>query len=182
MKKILFGAAALFLMASCGGKGEDKTSSDSSAVIDTAVQANSDTQNGKGAVQNSEDNLSTTNDENESKAILAALPDPKKLIKAGDPTKYLKSLGFKGSKKEKTNEFGEITLVGTYSFNAGKKSISVRWENLMGSNEWDVTIKNDDKALEEFYSNAKKQQGKGEYWEKKVKKSGNTVKITYNSD
>lgn len=183
MKKVLFGAAALLLMASCSGNGEEKSATDTSAVTDTAIQTDNGVQNEKtDALKNSEADLKQADDGNDSKAILAALPDPKRLLKEGDPAKYLKSLGFKGSQKEKTNEFGETTLVGKYSFNAGNKSISIRWENLMGTDEWDVTIKDDDQALEEFYSKAKKQQGKGTYWEIKVKKSGNTVKICRGSD
>lgn len=193
MKKFLFGAAVLFLMANCSGNGTtEKAKNDSTCIADSIVkveaaksvaeQAKYGVQNEKkDTLQNSEDDLKQINEENESREILAALPDPKRLLNGGDPTKYLKSLGFKGSNKRVPTMEGD-RYVGKYSFEAGNKSITVSWENLLGSDEWDVTIKNDNKALENYYSKAKKQAGRGEYWEIVVKKKGNTVKMYSNSD
>lgn len=193
MKKFLFGTIAVLLMASCTGKrGSEATKDDSTCIADSiakgevakavAEQANYGVQNErKDTLQNSEDDLKQINEENESKEILAALPDPKRLLKGGDPTKYLRSLGFKGSNKRVPTMEGD-RYVGKYSFEAGNKSIKVSWENLLGSDEWDVTIKNDNNALENYYSKAKKQAGRGEYWEIVVKKKGNTVKMYSNSD
>lgn len=193
MKKLLFGAAVLFLMTGCSGNGaSEKANEDPSpnpdtivqeeTAIDTAKQENYGIQNEKqDTLQNSQDDLKQINEENDSKKILAALPDPKRLLREPNPSKYLRSLGFKGSYKTEPTVDGD-RYVGKYSFEAGNKSITVRWENLMGSDEWDVTIMNDDKALEDYYSKAKKQQGRGEYWEIVVKKKGNTVKMYSNSD
>ena len=194
MKKFLFGIAALLLMASCSGNkessenvNEDSTSISDSIVleeapIDTVKQESNGVQNEKkDTLQNSEDDLKSINEEKDSNEILAALPDPKRLLNEGNPTKYLKSLGFKGSYKTVQTMDGD-KYVGNYTFEAGNKSITVRWENLMGSDGWDVTINNDTKALDNYYSKAKKQQGRGEYWEIGVKKKGNTVKMYSNSD
>lgn len=192
MKRILLGFSAMLIMASCSSNGgENSNNTDSVATIDTITSQDANIQQEEvksvqpkegDNVKTKEADLKPEKESTVSKSLTAVLPDPKKLIKTNNPTKYLKSLGFKGSTKEVPTEYDGDKLVGKYSYSDGGKSINVRWENLMGSSEWDVTIQNDDQALEEFYSNAKKQQAKGSYWEVKVKKSGNTVKIISNSD
>lgn len=182
MKKLLVGITVLLLMASCGWIGKDKTITEDTST-DTDSQLDKGKQNKEtDSLQNSEFDLKQMiNDGNDSKDLLTVLPDPKRLVEEGNPTQYLRSLGFKGSEKSvQTMEGGKYT--GNYSFEAGYKSITVHWENLLGSDEWDITIKNDDKALEDYYSIAKKQQGRGEYWEVTVSKTGDTVQICSNSD
>ena len=193
MKKVFLGAAALFLLTACSGNSaSEKAIEDSSptsdsidqveAIVDSTIQAAIDIQDEKkDNSQKIEEDLKQRNEENDSKKILAALPDPKRLLREVNPTKYLRSLGFKGSTKTVPTIDGDKN-VGKYSFEAGNKSITVRWENLMGCDGWDVTIKNDNKALENYYSKAKKQQARGEYWEIGVRKKGNTVKMYSNSD
>ena len=117
-------------------------------------------------------------------AFSRAIPDIKKIynlerdVNAG---KYLKSLGYTGSKKEVPTIDGP-KMVQDYSFSAGDKTINVHLEQLMGSQYLDVNINGDDKALEEFYKKAKKLQGRGDYWYCNVTKKGNKISVSGGMD
>ena len=175
MKKgLLFGITALALLAGCKGNGNtDSAKEDSSAVETVAPTAD----NGKMESAPQEDNGQ----------FMKAVPEPKKLYigESGNSVdkivRYLKSLGYKGSKKNVSTLDGDKTVC-NYTYKQGDKSISVNYTVLMGTENITVTIKGDDEALEEYYKRAKKFQGKGDYWYRKVKKSGNKVVINAGMD
>ena len=91
-------------------------------------------------------------------------------------SKELKSLGYKGKEKTVNTMDGPMTK-GDYTYSIGDKSIKVHYETLMGGIDSKITIIGDDEALEKFYKNAKKLQGRDDWWYCDVKKKGNTVYI-----
>ena len=181
MKKVfLLGAAALFLLVSCAGKGEagktneDNTAAFNSETADTALGITDMTSD------NPTDSISGPTTESEPEPVddsfAKSIPNPKKIFWDENCGKYLKSLGFSGSSRTVMGEYEEMTT-GNYSLENGNKSCTVKFE--CGSNyaEMRVTINGDKAALDAFYKKAKKMAGSGYEWYTEVKKSGNTVKI-----
>ena len=95
--------------------------------------------------------------------------------------KYLKSLGYKGKSRTVKTIDGD-KYIDDYSFTSGNKSIKVHYEVLMGCEGFNVTINGDEKALKEFYKQAKKLQGRGDYWYVNITKKGNTVSMDAGMD
>ena len=160
------------LLAGCKGNGNTDSAKEDSSAVET-VAAGAREMESKAREDNGQ--------------FMKAIPEPKKLYigesgKSVDKiVRYLKSLGYKGSKKNVSTLDGD-KIVCNYTYKQGDKSISVKYEELMGTENITVTIKGDDDALEEYYKRAKKLQGKGGYWYRKVKKSGNKVVINAGMD
>lgn len=186
MKKILFGIAALSLLASCSGKSDSGNANDGSASTYDSVSTVTDTITPQPAAEANVEQgaVEKGTSASEDKAFEAAIPNPKKLY-AGEKSinvgKYLKSLGYTGKTKTVKTIDGD-KIVDDYSFTSGNKSIKERYEVLLGTEKFNVTIDGDEKALAEFYKNAKKLQSKGDYWYVNIKKKGNTVSMDAGMD
>lgn len=192
MKKFLFSIAALALMASCSNNaGTDSSNNeDNNGATDSATQTVAADNAAEAAVdaqaqQEEAAKLAaeeTAKAEAEAKAAEAAefskvIPDPKKVYWEDKAGSYLKNLGYTGSQKKTTAEWGDDMLKGKYSISKGDKSCTVTYETFSNGSTVKVTIKGDDEALKSFYSKAKKLAGSGYEWYCEVKKSGNTVTI-----
>lgn len=186
MKKILFGIAALSLLAGCAGKNNSEKENEKSFSTYDSVSSVRDTLvNGPELKTNMDQGeVEKETPTSEDKAFEAAIPNPKKLY-AGEKLinvgKYLKSLGYKGKSRTIKTMDGD-KFVDEYSFTSGNKSISVYYMKLMGTEAFDVTINGDEKALEDFYKKAKKLQSRGDYWYVNIKKKGNTVSMDAGMD
>ena len=183
MKKLL-GATALFLMVSCGGKdNQNNITADSATTLDlaentTSQQTDSLATGSISTPQEPQEEIKAENREN-SKKFYAAIPNYKKFFSEaglGDLDRYLKSLGYKGSTRTVSTIDGP-ELRGNFKFEDGEKSISIKYSQLMGGMNSQITITGDEKALSDFYKKAKKLQGKDVWWVCKVSKKGNTVII-----
>lgn len=184
MKKLLFGVAALMLMASCAGNGSnDKVDENADATEQSAqVEETTETDQDKEAEALEAEKEAAANDAAFEKAVngLGKIDNYSK----GKLDKYLKGLGFKGSWKSSTkkeyNAMSEaeidVNIVSyKYEFTAGDKTIKFN-EKLEeditgGSCTIKVSIEGDDEALSSFYKTAKKLGDQ-------VSKKGNTVTIT----
>lgn len=190
MKKILFGTACLLLMANCNSNNTSEKAHEDSAVFDdsttqivttdtAAPQATQESIQMEPVQQESAQEQSAQNSEEFAKVVkaLEKLPTDKNKIE-----KYLKGLGFKGSKKiSKRTEDNmgaqmEIEVEKYhYTLTMGDKSITytLDYEDSLsyGSSTQKITIIGDEDALNNFYKSAKKKDAD-------VKKAGNTVIIT----
>ena len=187
MKRI---ATILMLGASlaicgCKGEGTAETSAETEQVTaqDTAAQGDN-TEMQANTPEASQTDVAAaaaeTVQKEEEASIDAAIPNYKKFFSENGSiglAKYLKSLGYKGSEKAKTNEFGEDKVVGKFTYQAGNKSIKINYEQIMGSMVSKITIDGDDTAFDKFYKDAKKLQCHGDWYDCKVSKKGNTVTI-----
>lgn len=172
MKKLLLGAAALFLMASCSGNGPtEKTKEDSVRIADSIAQVEAAQ---AAAEQARLDSIRADSiKQAEADAFYNKLPDPKKIVwneKAGN---YLKKLGFSG------NTHGDEGYAeGTYILTDGDKTCKVHFTTESNTSDTEVTITGDDNALEKFYKRASKMRASSFEGGTEVKKKGNTIYIS----
>lgn len=184
MKKLLFGAAALILMASCSGNGtsSEKDTEDSTRIADSIAQVEAAKAAAEQARLDSirQDSIKQDSVKNEElKKFHAAIPNYKKFFSEqgySSLSSYLKKLGYVGSTKEVPTMDGP-KLKGNFKFNAGKKSIDIQYEQLMGRMSAKITFNGDQEALSKFYKDAKKLQGRADWWQCNVSQKGNTVII-----
>ena len=156
MKKLLFGAAALLLMASCSGnRTTEKASDDSARTADSIAQV----ETAKAAAEQARlDSLRTDSIKHEEeKLFYNSLPNIKKLAVSDHKkvTKYLHSLGFKGAFKEKGME-EDWRADGTFTLEKGQRKCIVKAHIDGYYQDCSITITGDDEAKEKFYKEAKK--------------------------
>ena len=181
MKKLLFGAVSLLLLASCSGNNDasQKTGEDSTPIADSIAQVDTQKVIAEQATLEADPKDEVKKDEEFAKVVkaLERLPENKDKIGA-----YLKKLGFNGKKttsKEVEDYLGYKIEVEVekyhYTLTMGDKSItySLEFEDTLsfGSSTEKITIEGDEEALENYYRFAKKKDAE-------VKKKGNTVIIT----
>lgn len=184
MKNLLGIIVGLFLLASCSGGNSSKINTGDSVTTLGLTEDTISQQEGATKIDNvsfSQDTpvVKETENKEDSKKFYAAIPNYKKFFSDqgyGDLDRYLKSLGYKGSTKRVSTIDGP-ELKGNFKFEDGEKSISIKYSQLMGGMNSQITITGDEKALSDFYKKAKKLQGNEDWWECKVSKKGNTVII-----
>lgn len=156
MKKILFGATALLLLGACSGNGTtEKAREDFTRVADS-----------KGPVESTEaaveqvclDSLRADSiQKKEEKSFYNSLPNIRKLVETEfrKETKYLHSLGFKGSFQERGKE-EDWLAEGTFTLEKGQRKCVVN-AHVDGYSEcYKITITGDDEAKELYYNETKK--------------------------
>lgn len=175
MKKLLFGAAAVLLMASCSGNGSaektEKTGEDSARISDSIAQVEAAQAASEKAHQDSlrADSIQKA----EADAFYNKLPDPKKIVWDVNAGKYLKKLGFSGSSRG-----DEESAEGTYTLTDGDKTCKVHYTTEFNIGDTEVTITGDEEALNKFYKRASKMKASYEEGGTTVEKKGNTVYIS----
>lgn len=172
MKKLLFGIAAIMLMASCSGNGaSEKAKEDSTRIADSIAQVEAEQ---AAAEQARLDSLRADSIKKaEADAFYNKLPDPKKIVWNNKAGNYLKKLGFSG-----TTHGDEDYAEGTYILTDGNKTCKVHFTTEFNIGETEVTITGDDNAFKKFYKRASKM--KATYIEggTDVTKKGNTIYIS----
>lgn len=159
MKKLLFGAVALFLMISCTGKGSsEKAKEDSARIADSIANVEA----AKVAEQARLDSVrrDSMNNIQEFARVVKALenlPTDHNRLEG-----FLKRLGFKGSKKTSTKEenyFDNMLKVQVekyyYTFTKGNKCITYssvyETSPVFDNYHQKITIEGDENALDRFY-------------------------------
>ena len=154
MKKLLFGAAALLLMASCSGnRTTEKASDDSARIADSIAQVET-----AKAEQTRLDSIRTDSLKHEEEELFYnSLPNIKKLAVSDNKkeTKYLHSLGFKGAFKEKGME-EDWRAEGTFTLEEGQRKCIVKAHIDGYYQDYSITITGDDEAKEKYYKETKK--------------------------
>lgn len=181
MKKSLFLIGVLFLLGSCSNKTPE-SQSDSMNIADTAAVANTDSIAGFADTAMPEE--PTTKEETQKEVATddgkfeKSLPDMKKLInKAEDKAAgYLKSLGFKGSMKDKGVE-EDWQSNGTFTLQSGDKKCTIKIHQTGYEAQMTVTVTGDDAALTKLYNEAKAVKSYSGGTPVKTTKSGNSIHI-----
>ena len=175
MKKILFGVAAVLLMASCSGKGDsEKASEDSARMADSIAQVEAVKAATEQARLDSirQDSIRADSIAN-AESFYKKLPDPKKIVWDVNAGKYLKKLGFSG-----TSHGDDVNTEGTFILTEGDKTCKVHYTTESNEGDTEVTITGDEDALNKFYKRASKMKATYEEGGKTVEKKGNTVYIS----
>ena len=163
MKKLLFGAAALLMMTSCSGNGgSDKANEESAQAGDSITQVEA-TQKAEDATnvaaeQARLDSLRADSIQKaEAESFYNSLPDIKKLTIADHKkeTNYLRSLGFKGSFKEKGME-EDWRADGTFTLEKGNRKCVVKAHVDGYYQDYNITITGDEDAKKMYYNKTKK--------------------------
>lgn len=182
MKKFLLGAAALFLLVNCAGKGaSEKDQEESDRIADSIAQVEAERAAAEQARQDSirQDSIQKAEEFAAVVKALEKLPENRDRIPS-----YLKSLGFEGSKKTstKTDDYlgSQIEIEVEkyyYTLTMGDKRIIYSFEIeetlAYGNSTEKITIEGDEEALDNFYRFAKRKNVQAE-----VTKKGNTVIIS----
>ena len=185
MKKLLFGAAALFLIASCGGNGtSEKVREDSSHIADSIAQVEA----AKAAAEQARlDSLSQDSIKKIEKAI-ASIPTFYEFEKNSYRGKFFKERGFRVTEKY-INVGGDIGDY--YDVKATFKpieGISCTFKNYLGgAGGFSITIDGAPEVLNKIHIDAKsfikarnkqfRSEGSEEFGQVSMK--NNTVKVEY---
>lgn len=158
MKKLLFGATALLLLGACSGSNSSKNENQDNDSIETMAPAQKPEDVSASQEQARLDSLRTDSiRQAEAELFYNSLPNIKKLAISDDKkeAKYLRSLGFKGSFKEKGME-EDWRADGTFTLEEGQRKCVVKAHIDGYYQDYSITITGDDEAKEKYYKETKK--------------------------
>lgn len=177
MKKLLLGAVALIVLASCAGKdASEKARENSDGFADSLAQAEASRAASEQALR---DSLQTESIKKaEAEFFYNSLPSIKKLAVDDHKkiAKYLHSLGFKGSFKEEGME-EDWRANGTFTLEEGQRKCIVKAHVDGYYQNYDITITGDDEAKEKYYQETKKITRTNNVVEIKTKLKDNTIVV-----
>lgn len=177
MKNLLLVIVILLLTASCVEKGtSDKAKEDSARIADSIAQV----EDAKIAAEQARLDSIRKDSINNAEADLFynSLPNIKKLA-IGDHTKitkYLHSLGFKGSYKELGKE-EDWRAIGTFTMEEGQRKCTINAFVSGYDESYDITITGDDEIKDKYYKETKKIKHTIYDCTIKPKLKGNTIAI-----
>lgn len=178
MKNLLLVTVILLLTASCVEKGtSDKAKEDSARLADSIAQV----EDAKIAAEQARLDSIRKDSINNAEADLFynSLPNIKKLPfrEPSKITKYLHSLGFKGSFKVSGESEEEMWYIGTFTMEEGPRKCKINAWIGNYDDSYDITITGDDKIKDKYYKETKRIKHTFYGCPIKLKLKGNTITI-----